>query len=975
MKRLGKFLCFALAAMMIFSSFAVVTASSFPDVDDSAAYAKAVDVLSNLGIIKGFDDGQFKPAQNVTRAEFTAMLMRTMNMSGIGSTSSSALPFSDLPDDDASISWAYPDINTAYGSGIINGYEDGTFRPNDNVAYEEALKMIVCALGYGTVCDVSKTPWYTDYVSQASQLLITKTADGAVETPASRACIAQFIYNMLEVNIVENDVKTTKTPLNDWLGYTKNSGIIAANNKTSITSPESDLRAGEVQILAVDPGASAQTVSTYLTSDTSYASMIGYEVEFYYSTDRSGVRTLVACEFSGNTSVKIDVNEIDLDTTTDSSIKYYKDGAKNTTSLALSSDNFVIYNEMLYGYNQSSSRFSTSMIPDVGAITLLDSNNDGKYDMLTIEAYEVYYVSSKVSAEYKIIDDKTRLTDERTLTLDPDNNDVELTIVNESGSTTSFASISTGNVVCYAESNDNGATKIAKAVVVTNSITGSISSVQSNESITINGTVYKYSSAAPWKKAEHNTAYADLQTAPKASTNGKFMLDLNGDVVCYDESVTEVNQSYGYIVGASTPTGGFDDIDNFQIRILTSSGSMTNYYMYNKTKVNGVTCSTPTQVYNALEQTANGSYQNQYNNSRLSVQQAIKYETRTSNGKTVLSNIYTANSDSVTTGSGVTSLSTDSLNVYGAANGADMLTYKSSTRQLSNSSGAKINIGSAYIFIVPEARNTSDGYKKGSTSNFKDGKTYYVEAFDIVSSGAAKVVVLYSENATQGIDADSPVYVLDSVAEAVNSSENTTMARIKGTSITSTSAGSFDDWVSDDSYSLATDLSKGDIFRVGSDNDGYTTLENNANTISGSAKRGMLYKKGWTDGYVYTEDLAGETDYSKTDMTVVFGSLISNDKDNKVMNIAPRILAAGEDYSGDQYSFGSFTSSTKVLSYDLGTSPNTTVTDVSSDYNSALFGGELVAYEDGFGLQPTPMLIYASEGRVRLVVIFNNMEL
>ena len=189
MGRTKRFLAFLLTVSMIAACIAVnvsaaeeSTASAattgnsiFSDVKDSDSYVTAVGMLNGLGVIKGYGDGTFRPLQNVTRAEFTAMLMRTLNYGSLGSTSAANLPFTDIDDNNSDINWAIPNINTAYDKGIINGYEDGTFRPNDNVAYEEAIKMIVCTLGYTNI-DASGTPWYGQYIAQANKLGILAQA-------------------------------------------------------------------------------------------------------------------------------------------------------------------------------------------------------------------------------------------------------------------------------------------------------------------------------------------------------------------------------------------------------------------------------------------------------------------------------------------------------------------------------------------------------------------------------------------------------------------------------------------------------------------------------------------------------------------------------------------------------------------------------------------------------------------------------
>ena len=211
----------------------------FTDVKASAKHATAVTVLNKLGIITGYEDGSFRADNNVTRAEFAAMLLRTLNM---GQSVAPATPsFPDVP----VTLWSAGVIEAAKNMGIINGYADGTFKPDNNVSYEEALTMIIRAINYENFSPAGEV-WYSSYVSSANRLGITKNANGNVGTPATRACIAQLLYATLEVNVRENNEITETTVMESYLGLIKKDGVIASNAYTSLDSPDVDLRDNEI---------------------------------------------------------------------------------------------------------------------------------------------------------------------------------------------------------------------------------------------------------------------------------------------------------------------------------------------------------------------------------------------------------------------------------------------------------------------------------------------------------------------------------------------------------------------------------------------------------------------------------------------------------------------------------------------------------------------------------------------------------
>lgn len=107
------------------------TTSSFSDIKDGAWCCRAVSTLTNMGIIKGYTDGTFRPNADITRAELATIIARFAKLDVNTKT------FSDINGH-----WAQKSIELAAGNGWINGYEDGTFRPNNNITRAETFAMI-----------------------------------------------------------------------------------------------------------------------------------------------------------------------------------------------------------------------------------------------------------------------------------------------------------------------------------------------------------------------------------------------------------------------------------------------------------------------------------------------------------------------------------------------------------------------------------------------------------------------------------------------------------------------------------------------------------------------------------------------------------------------------------------------------------------------------------------------------------------
>lgn len=168
----------------------------FVDVPITASYYKAVDKLSNVGVIQGRGDGAFAPGDKTTRAEFCAFLARA-NGYNANYYEPKKLPFPDVTE----AYWAYPYISFCYENGYINGMDDGTFCPANYVTDEQAIKMVVCSSGVGNE-NLSKVgpKWYSGFVNVAQKYNLLNGTKLQISNSANRAFVAQVVYNAMLVS-------------------------------------------------------------------------------------------------------------------------------------------------------------------------------------------------------------------------------------------------------------------------------------------------------------------------------------------------------------------------------------------------------------------------------------------------------------------------------------------------------------------------------------------------------------------------------------------------------------------------------------------------------------------------------------------------------------------------------------------------------------------------------------------------------
>jgi hypothetical protein len=196
-----KILSLVLALMMVLSLATTAFAGTFEDLKDSEAnLQKATDLLSGLGIVQGFPDGEFKAEKGVTRAQMAVMLI---NARGLASIATDTPSFTD-----SQAHWAKGEIALASDLGIIKGRGNGIFDPDASVTYQEAAVMMLRALGYTdeSINGGASTAFNAaNYRTKAIALNIFKDLSGFVmNNGANRGNVAL----MLNRNLFNNRVET-----------------------------------------------------------------------------------------------------------------------------------------------------------------------------------------------------------------------------------------------------------------------------------------------------------------------------------------------------------------------------------------------------------------------------------------------------------------------------------------------------------------------------------------------------------------------------------------------------------------------------------------------------------------------------------------------------------------------------------------------------------------------------------------------
>ncbi|KEQ27953.1 S-layer protein [Paenibacillus tyrfis] len=196
------------------SIYTVIEANkSFEDL--ASHWSKAdVEMLANKLVVEGVSDKQFQPDRNITRAEFAALVVRSLGLNSVTANTY----FTDIN----SSAWYAGVVASASKAGIINGYEDNTFRPDAQITREELAAMIIRSLNYaGVASEVSES-------NQAQQLAKFKDSSKIVWAKKEiAAAVNAGIINGLTDDTIGSAEKATRSQAATMLKrYLKLAGFI-----------------------------------------------------------------------------------------------------------------------------------------------------------------------------------------------------------------------------------------------------------------------------------------------------------------------------------------------------------------------------------------------------------------------------------------------------------------------------------------------------------------------------------------------------------------------------------------------------------------------------------------------------------------------------------------------------------------------------------------------------------------------------
>lgn len=501
------------------------------------------ELLLALGIISLNSYGTYDNDAEMTRANFAAICGKILNINE--TMTADCMYFTDVTPD----SWFAYTVNQLTERGVISEAEDKLFHPERNVSLNEAIKMLVCLMGFNTYAQINGG--YPDgYRKVASeQQLLDGVGSGEVFT---QGMMCELVYNALHANVMKTD-------------YTLNTSSMTIDYDETLLSYYKDIYYSKGTVEAVYgtsltgyymPGPNTVTISgtnLFIGDVQDINSYLGYNVTVYYEIDNNNEYTIRYLEPYGTEELVVYSDDIDEFTGLGGSLRYYE-GGKNR-SARLESNAVVIRNGSVVDTGVEEA-FST----DNGEIHLIDNDNDGAYEIANIYDFDTVVVNGYNNDTGVLID---KLDPKNIIDLD---NITYLSILSDSGETLDTSALTQNSVVDIAMSDDHAIIYVNAA-----SVTGEIESVSANgNEMNVGGTIYEY---LPKAYNYYHFAVGD---------SGMFKLNRYNRIAYFDSSGVSGNP--GYIVNVAYTN---EINEQLMIKMLTKDGALEWINVADNMKLDG----------------------------------------------------------------------------------------------------------------------------------------------------------------------------------------------------------------------------------------------------------------------------------------------------------------------------------------------------------------------------------------------------
>ncbi len=403
---------------LVLSVVLVVSCVTVPAFSAGSSYelAEEMELLYALGIISSPTVSDTQLSTHITRGEAAKHFCRVLGLEVSDPTGFESI-FYDVTSEMAD----YKYIKTICEAGYMQGDGDGRFRPTYPISTKETALVLSRLIGYksytavmGLDATINKTDLLEDVpiVDKVEVGQFIKMIYNALHAPV---CVATGISsNSMDYKIDENYLG-----IDYLLNVSVAKGIVDGIQGSTLTDAGFEMKENGVAIDGF----------VYIYPKDASA-LFGYEVDFYYRNDVETYDIVYMKASDKNRTMTLNYDEI----IGYSDFEYSYDVNNHVKTVSIQPDTDIIYNGVAYTMPTNE-----IMVPKFGSVTLIDNNNDHKYDIVSIESYE-FMVVDTVNTDKMIIKDR----DGKTVLNLENANEVSLTY---NGAVYSIDRLYTGNLL------------------------------------------------------------------------------------------------------------------------------------------------------------------------------------------------------------------------------------------------------------------------------------------------------------------------------------------------------------------------------------------------------------------------------------------------------------------------------------------------------------------------------------------------
>lgn len=549
MKNLKSALAFILTIFILCSnSFAAEYTSEIAD------YTEAFEDYSLLAAIGITEEAEYEDIdfeKEISRADFAEMIVKALNC---------------IPDDAGNIENIFSDVEfdnekapyiaEAYKRGLISGYGDGRFNPNDIIKENEAVKIVVCALGYEPIAEAKKGYYYGyNDIAQSLKLFpgASISSDKLVLKNACKLIYKMLITNTNEVTGISTGITYSpsgKPLLASEFGIYEVEGILNALNGANIYGiPNSSSTELEIN-----------RTKYHVENASEYIGLLGESVRaFVKEIKNERQKELVAVFRDGSKSVTIEAD--DIYDVTETSISY--ENSNSRKNIKVNSDSKVVYNGV---YKAAFSNYNRADLKNAdGEIKIIDSDKDGKYDTVMVWDYK-YYVADSYSKSKNTIYIKNDMKFEGKTYIELGKNEEPYMCFME-GAPTAVKDIRDGDIISVARSANQSGDKLTTIYISRETINLTIDELKNNDTVVYKETDEFDETLVTEKEIKLATGY-ETATVEKIQVgeSGTFKLNHRGEILVREKPKgTKTDKMHGYLAEIPYDRDSFDTKIGFKL--------------------------------------------------------------------------------------------------------------------------------------------------------------------------------------------------------------------------------------------------------------------------------------------------------------------------------------------------------------------------------------------------------------------------